>query len=288
MFYRGICIYYRIEDILHPTFVVNVDRGKKRFFLNFASVYHFERWYSMLHPAERTMNEVIMHDRRKLIIDIDDSADTALHMFDFERHITARIHQMFIMLDIGIPEVIVYNMIDEFGDVCYSKLSYHVVVSNFSFSAATCKGLCMIISSGQVWDKCIDTGIYKGVQCIRMEGSTKFGEKRWKHATTSHTEARSMSCAEEATFRKGLISYLADTVQSEFTCNLLSLTNVVRFLPCDIDMSQYKPVANKKYVSLYRIRPGYCIVCKRVHYRENAAIRYIDEQPIFVCWRYVN
>jgi hypothetical protein len=268
-------MYYRLEDILHPKFVVNVDRGKKRFFLDFASVHHFERWYSTLHPAEKTMNEVVMSDKRKFIIDIDDSADTALYMFDFERHVTARIHHVFTMLDIGVPEVIVYNMIDESGDVCYNKLSYHVIVTNFLFSAATCKGLCMIVSSGQVWDKCVDTGIYKSVQCIRIEGSTKFGEKRWKYATTK-----------KATFRQGLLSNTDDAVESEFMCNLMygSLQNRI-YAP--LDMSQFK--INKRtstYVSLYRIKPGYCMQCNRIHYRENAAIRYIMGKHTFMCWRY--
>ena len=282
--YKGIEVYYRINDIVYPKFVVNVDRGK-RFFLNFASIYHFERWYDQLHPAEKTMNEVIMSDRRKLIIDIDDSdtfINDALHMFDFERHITARIRDVFLMLEIGIPDVIIYKMVDESGEMCYSKLSYHVVVSNFSFTAATCKGLCMMISSGQIWDKCVDTSIYKSVQCIRMKGSTKFKEKRWKHAN-------------KGTFEQSMVSYIKNTIKSEFICNLssdtiqkftyFSLYNVNPLQDVSL-LSQFKICKKNAYISLHRIKPGYCPQCNRIHYRENAIIKYIMGHPTFVCWRY--
>lgn len=278
VFYKGIGVYYRLEDIPCPNFVVNVDRGLKRFFLNFTSLYHFEKWYANLHATEKTINEVIMSDTRKLIIDIDDGPSTALHIFDFERHVSSRINQIFTTLDIGFPEVIIYNMVDESGDQSYDKLSYHVVVSNFSFSAATCKGLCMILSSGQVWENCVDLGIYKTVQCIRMEGSTKFGEKRWKQA-----------CGNNAKFQHGLVSNIGKTIKSEFTCNPLYCKSLhsINYSLNSVDMSQFK-IAKKTaaYVSLYRIKPGYCNQCNRVHYRENAAIRYIMGQPTFICWRY--
>ena len=277
IFYRGARIRHRLEDIRDPHFVVSVDRGDTRFFLNFASVDHFEYWYAMLDPTERTINEVIMSDRRKLIIDIDESNDESLMIFDFERHIKNRIHEVFMMLEIGVPEVTVYHMTDEYGEACYEKLSYHVVVSNFSFSASTCKGLCMIISSGQVWDKCADTSVYKKVQCIRMEESTKFREKRWKR-----------TCGYTAGFRSGLVSRIEDTVESDFTCNLCyDYVALSYFSPGDVDMSQFK--IGKRcptYVSLTRIKPGYCSQCCRVHHRENAVIRYGKCGPIFLCWRF--
>jgi hypothetical protein len=228
------------------------------------------------------MNEVIMSDRRKLIIDIDESDDNLLLMFDFERHVKARIHDVFTMLEIGIPDVIVYNMVDKSGNVCTDKLSYHIVISNFSFSAATCKGLCMIISSGQVWDKCVDKSVYKSVQCIRIEGSTKFGEKRWKQVIDDTRPANVST--------KGFVSCIEDTVKSEFTCSLTYLsaslpTGITPFY--DIDTSQFKiGKRTSTYVSLIRVKSGYCHQCNRIHDKDNAFIQYIFGQPTFVCWRY--
>lgn len=271
LFYKNARIYYRLESIPEKQFVVNVDRGDKRFFINFCSADDFESWYVGIPHNDRTMNEVVMSDTRKLVVDIDGGHDNLL-MFDFERHVPSRIREVFAMLEIGVPDVIMYRMTDEFGEVSHDKLSYHAVVSNFRFSAKTCMGLCMIIASGQVWDNCADIGIYKAVQCVRMEGSTKFGEKRWKFATS------------DATFKRGLISCLEDTTESDVTCSpYIKPRNVVRL--DNVDMSQFKACRSRcgRYVHLQRTRPGYCLQCNRTHYRENAALY----GGTFVCWRSV-
>jgi hypothetical protein len=54
-----------------------------------------------------------------------------------------------------------------------------------------------------------------------------------------------------------------------------------------VDMSQFKPGQPNTYgtLPLYRIKPGYCPECNRVHDKENAAIRYVAGKPVFVCWR---
>ena len=278
MFYRGSRVYYRLDNIVDPGFVVQVDQGDRRFFLNFWSVESFETWYARLPKLSKTMNEVVTCDARKLIIDIDGgcAASNLLTMFDFERHVSARIHEVFQMLDIGAPEVIMYRMTDEEGNVCEEKLSYHAVVSNFAFPASTCAGLCMIIASGQAWDKLVDTGIYKAVQCIRMEGSTKHNEHRWKTA----------SCNVES-FSSGLISHLDNVVHSDVTCTRSPCRTRQLGALTDIDMSQFKIGQQRgTYVSLYRIKPGYCCQCQRTHDRENAAIRYVRGRPVFVCWRF--
>ena len=275
MFYRGCRVYYRLENITDTGFVVQVDHGDKRFFLNFLSVDFFETWYERLPKQDKTLNEVVTCDVRKLILDIDgDEYTDLLTMFDFERHVSARIHEVFQMLDIGVPEVIMYRMTDEEGNTCDEKLSYHAVVSNFSFPASTCVGLCMIIASGQAWDKLVDTSIYKTVQCIRMEGSTKHNEHRWKTA----------SCNVE--FSSGLISHLDNVVQSDVTCTLSPCRKKQLDSDTNVDMSQFKiGKLRGTYVPLHRIKPGYCCQCDRTHDRENAAIRYVGGKSFFVCWR---
>lgn len=281
LFYRGARVYHRLENIREKQFVVSVDKGDKRFFINFCSADAFESWYVDVPPDERTMNEVVMSDTRKLVIDIDGGSPTFcedsqkisnLLMFDFERHVQSRIREIFAVLEIGIPDVVMYRMTDELGEVSHDKLSYHAIVSNFRFSAKTCMGLCMIIASEQAWDKCADTGIYKAIQCVRMEGSTKFGEKRWKWATS------------DGTFKRGLVSHLEDTVESGVTCNPY-IKPASRLVGLDnVDMSQFKACRSRcgKYVHLQRTRPGYCTQCNRTHDRENAALLGTNT---FVCWR---
>jgi hypothetical protein len=279
MFYRGARIRHRLAEVSDRRFVVSVDRGNRRFFLNFQSVDEFESWYVRVPAEERTLNEVVLSDLRKLFIDIDvDKNDGLLSMFDFERHVADRIREVFFQLEIGDPDVIMYRMTDERGEPCDGKLSYHAVVSNFRFSARTCLGLCMIISSGQVWETCADTGVYKTVQCVRIEGSTKHGECRWKWA------------ASDADFKGGLVSHLDGTTDSDITCAVNRAPGYYRpqKLP-DIDMSQFRTARSQcgTYVRLHRIKPGHCPQCDRVHDRENAVVKYVNEIPLFMCWRYL-
>ena len=187
------------------SFIVSVDRGTHRGFVSFESTEDFLPWYRLLRPDERTLNEVITSDTRKLILDIDSPDQEKLPMFfmyDWQRHVTNRITEVFGMLDIGNPDVVCYDICSE------DKISYHFVVSNFAFSAQTCLGLCVIISQGQIWRDIIDTSVYKSIQCMRLEGSTKFGERRWKTCVTN----RRFSC--------GLVSDLRDTTLSEISCKV--------------------------------------------------------------------
>lgn len=277
LFFKGRKIYYRLNKV-PGVFVVSVDRGIQRFYLGFSSLDEFERWYVKLPPDERTINEVIRSNTRKLVLDIDGEQNSLLHMFDFERHIRSRIHNVFMTLDIGIPEVILYRMTDGQGEWCTKKISYHVVVSNFAFSAHTCLGLCLILSLGQAWGKHVDTGVYKGIQCMRIAGSTKYGERRWKWALQGA----------ETEFRRGLLSCLEGTVLSDVTCNLKYHKIATDFVsPKHVDMSQFRAVRRENIVSLYRIRPGFCPKCKRIHDKENAMIRCLPNgSSVFVCWRY--
>ena len=282
LFYKRRRIYHRLDDV-HKGFVVHVDRGKRRFFLGFLSVDEFEKWYILLSPGERTMNEVVMSDTRKLIIDIDSPDDVAkLSMYDFKRHLISRIRSIFAMLEIGNPDIIIYNM----SDLSNGILSYHAIVTNFIFSAKTCIGLCMIISSGQVWDKCVDTGIYKTVQCIRMEHSTKFGEQRWKRRIDM----------KHAPFRYSLVSDTKGAVRSYVVCNVKyeykrQYQHIV-YNSLNYDYTQFRIGHPKNgYIPLYRVKPGFCVQCNRTHDRDNATIRYNYDYNrkqytfFFMCWR---
>ena len=269
-------MHYKIPSFT-GSFIVSVDRGNRRFFLEFASSDEFEQWYTTLAPEEKTMNEVIMSDTRKLIIDIDDPEDyelaNILLFYDFKTHLTSRIQEIFMALGIGDPHVIIYDMCDDY------KISYHAVIANYMFSAETCKGLCMIIASGQVWDKCVDTGIYKKVQCVRIEGSTKFGEHRWKNRMNSN----------HLPFASGLLSNNNNTIESHVTCNVLPTYRHLYTITCSskIDLSQFKVgKLNNNLLPLYRIKPGFCSQCNRIHNRENAAIKYgYNGIPVYICWR---
>lgn len=278
LFYRGKKTHYRLHGIIDACFVVSVDRGKNRFYVAFDSIDDFEEWYVKLSPEERTINEVIKSDMRKLVIDIDSGPNDPLVMYDGLKHIPSRIRDVFGLLEIGVPEVILYRMTDGKG-LC--DVSYHAVVHNFAFSASTCMGLSMILSSGQPWFINVDLGVYKNIQCMRIAGSTKYKQKRWKWAVSGG----------EVEFRRGLLSNLEGTVESNFTCALRREIGHVCMSVPNVDLKQFKIVRPHlpgkavmglaTFIRLQRIRPGYCPQCNRVHDRENAAVIHGK----FVCWR---
>jgi len=278
LFYAGARVYGRLEHCANRGHVFCIDGGQSRSFVRFDSFEEFELWYTKLAPNMRTLSEVVTSDMRKLVLDIDSPEESMLEklfMYDFEKHVTSRIHEVFFMLDIGAPDVAFYSMCSD------NKISYHVVITNFLFSAQTCLGLCAAISSGQLWEPCVDMGVYKRVQSIRIEHSTKHGEQRWKQRL-----------GRQGPLRQGILS---DTVGTSVTgmcavvrsCMLRSVPFSIRgFEHINTQFRVGKPRAGG-IVPLYRTRPGFCFQCNRRHDRENAFIRYTEAGvPVFTCWRY--
>lgn len=279
LFYKKARVYYSLESLsrahLGAPFVVQIDLGKSRCFSAFSSVEDFKGWYRGLLSSERTVSEVVFSRSRKLFLDIDsprsDSEMGVFRMYDFVRHVRSRIMYVFAELDIGYPEVLSYDICDD------SKISYHFVVQNFLFSAETCLGLCMLVSEGQVWESLADVGVYKRIQSIRVEGSTKYGEKRWKRLYGPEPPTYRLEC--------GLVSAVDGVEESGLelvprrgarTC----FSGLPPALPC----FRVRHVSGE-YIFLDRTRASMCVQCRRVHTRENAVIRCRDYA--FLCWRYI-
>lgn len=175
MFYNKKRMFYRMRDIRREDICIQIEIGNKRYYTGFETAEILEQWYRQLGDEERTCHEVVAGERRKLVIDIDGEEDGTYAFYDFARHIYSRIWQMFVDLEIGAPDVLFYSMCSE------SRISYHAVVANMAFSSDTCRALCAMISHGQVWKNLVDFAVYKRVQHMRIEGSTKYGQRRWKN-----------------------------------------------------------------------------------------------------------
>ena len=275
MFYNKCRVYTNLNSIVGITnkFIVQIDRGPiGRCFATFQSVERFERWYATLDPHDRTINEVIMSNDRKLVLDIDSPCCNLhyWHMYNFEMHISSRIRYVFSMLDIAEPDIIVYDICDD------NTLSYHIVVCNLVFSAATCHALCCLISYGQIWEPLVDKAVYKRVQNMRIEGSTKYGQSRWKRATTP------------APLHKGLLSVTSGLSNAQISCIIQhqNQSKIDVTLPHNTDFRIRKIRGNTIYLD--RIRPGMCVQCNRMHTRENAFITYFNNKQTFMCWRYIH
>lgn len=273
MFFRSVRKYYQLKNVPCNGLTFNVDRGENRFFISFRTLEVFIKWYDKLPPQEKTLNEVVITPKRKLILDIDiTDADNLfeLHMYDFEIHISRKIRNVFDFLDIGTPHIIIYNMSNDV------KISYHFVVSNYIFDLDTCLGLSIIISKDTIWQDYLDTSIYKNIQCIRIEGSTKFNQRRWKCRTNLNGK-----------YCQGLISNFDDTLESDFKCNVNKLNYKPLMYIDYIDNDQFKYKKKDEYTYiLQRIKPGFCPQCKRIHCSENAMVKIINHKAVFICWRY--
>lgn len=271
MFFKTKIQYYSLKDVPTTGYTFCIDKGTNRSFINFDDIYDFQNWYRKIPPFQRTLNEVITVDKRKFVLDLDiDDKENLdiLFIYDFERHVSRKITEIFYNLDIGLPNIITYNMSNN------DKISYHFVISNFIFDVQTCLGLAIILSKSELWGKYIDIGVYKNVQCIRLEYSTKFGQKRWK--------IRSKSCT--GRFVDGMISYYDNATESNFNSQIISrFKSCINFNINNFINDQFKPRQQKgNTIFLKRIKPGYCYQCKRTHDKENAILR----NNVFICWRY--
>lgn len=268
LFYKGKRVFYKIpENIVE--FTACIDRGNHKCFVCFDTYEEFFAWYDTLRPTEKTIHEVITSDSRKLILDIDDPDPDIFSMYDWQKHVSARIKYVFNLLDIGNPNVITYDISSD------DKISYHFVVSNFAFSAQTCLGLSMMISYKQLWEPFVDRAVYKGTQFIRIENSTKYGEKRWKRQVDTSYE-----------LSEGLLSYIKNATISDFyCCTKNNFKNNFTFDNLEIEKSFIVRKIYKNYILLNRIKPSFCIKCKRIHEKENAFIKHYNNKYYFKCFR---
>lgn len=308
MFYNNKRLFYRMRDIRQSVnastcaqgenICIQIERNNKRYYTSFESVDSLEQWYRQLSDEERTCHEVVTGERRKLVIDIDGEEDGSFEFYDFAKHIVSRIQCVFLDMEIGVlqtKDVLVYNMCSEY------KISYHIIVANMTFSADTCKGLCAIISHGQVWETLVDHAVYKRVQHIRIEGSTKYGQRRWKNIYEDDEQTCRNGSIVSKNFNKSLLSNVCGVMHSnvEYTIKF-SVQHITQFLTMHNEILRNFKVRriSGNRVFLDRIRPSMCIKCDRVHMRENAMIclkvrkggasHLRDSEYNLVCWRSYN
>ena len=272
LFYKHI-VYTRLYHVISRNVILQIDRGNKRYFTGFNSMNNFIYWYSTVPIKDKTLNEVIVSDMRKFVIDIDNPEDPKLikmlMFYDIKKHVTSRIKYVLQNFNIT-PEILVYNMSTD------NYISYHFIVSNIAFNRKTCYGLCELICKGQIWESLVDKCVYKRIQTMRIEGSTKYGQNRHKAFININQS-----------FLSNIFSVQHSKLDIKITENRERINKADSLLV-------YKDIANNFKVRkiqnnsllLNRTKPAYCVQCKRVHTRENAIILNINSShPIFICWR---
>lgn len=238
------------------------------FYLVCDTVEEFYKHYSRKEPHSRMYNEVIK-GTQKFKLDIDGRIDA-----NTMKYVLKTIRKLFRKLTKKCkPEIFVYDI----------STSHHIIVTNICFqSASSCEMLANAIfekvsKKFPIAASLIDVGVYKRIQMFRIEGSTKYKQRRWKYLEDEKT----LSPLE--VFKKGIVTFVDD-------CYLIDADKVVDVM---LEMDVYKPNDNWKMdmpksfekriptgfivrkvkgslTILDRIASSYCSVCNTVHDRENA------------------
>lgn len=172
------------------------------------------------------------------------------------------------------PEIIVYDI----------STSHHIVVSNLSFTVASCEMLANAIQdkvSKRYPDvaSLIDNVVYKKLQMFRVEGSTKYAQRRWKYITG----CKELSSLE--TFKKGIITYVEECYHVSEETVIDVMLDIGAYYPAEYGSDRKKNGDGRtipreftvrkivgNLIVLDRVVPSFCNICKRVHDSEGAYI----------------
>ncbi len=233
------------------------------------TVEEFYEYYSAKRPCSRMHFEVINDEfsAQKFKLDIDGRISTT--EMEYVLKVMRRIFRK--LTTKHKPEILVYDI----------STTHHVVVANFSFSASSCEMLantvCEKVSKRHpTVASLIDTVVYKKLQMFRVEGSTKYAQRRWKYVTGT----KELSSLED--FKKGIISYVDECyhIDEERVVDTMLDIGVYYFADHNIKKNSCKTIPNGfvvrktlgNLVVLDRVRPSFCDICKRVHDNEGAYI----------------
>lgn len=247
--------YQKLSDIpshLEDKFTV-CYMGDKIYFTVFDSPKEFVAFYKNVPIAYRHYYEVIRKNRRKLILDIDIDISEE-DIVGLKEHL----------------EDLLNSKVVVFSSCTFQKTSYHIVVLGQEFSIDQCKS---IVNSIDPTHSICDKSIYKTNQMFRIEGSTKYKQYRYKYLLGKD----SLSCNMKA--------YFAYSFAKE-----VKPINVPKTIITDSNYNIPKEYRIRKYVSDYlisltRISPGMCNICKRIHDSENGYLVRVNNQWDFRCFR---
>lgn len=228
----------------------------------------FYKYYSAKRPCSRMHFEVINDEfsSQKFKLDIDGRIGT-----DEMEYVLKIIRKIFRKLTKHKPEILVYDI----------STSHHIIVANLSFSATSCEMLantvCEKVSKKYpIVASLIDIMVYKKVQMFRVEGSTKYGQRRWKYVT-GFKELSSLK-----DFKKGIISYVDECyhIDEEKVVDVMLDIGVYYSTEYNYKKKSCKTIPYgfvvrktlNNLVVLDRIASSFCDICKRVHHNENAYI----------------
>jgi hypothetical protein len=266
--------------------------GRTRYFQVFTNPLAFDKFYRKTRECDRHYYEVSVADRRKMIFDVDIHV-TKQDILKIGKYIESLVDH----LTGSRSSCLIYRSQDK------DKTSYHIVVSELEFTLQECKHIVNILDPH---DQYFDRGVYKTIQNFRVEGSTKYNERRHKYLLDTHALSEDVTGGlmyVESSRIPRARSLLTKVVQDHrvFSPNTRSSykysrgNHVTKNILADIQeldkslMEQFKirRYVSDRLISLTRIHPGYCPLCKREHENENAFLVRNRERWDFNCYRYI-
>ncbi|ORX96702.1 hypothetical protein K493DRAFT_300791 [Basidiobolus meristosporus CBS 931.73] len=257
-----------------------IQHSGNRMYSRFDNLNAFQHWYLNLKPTQRLFAKIIGSGPQKFRLDLDgDISDPHILIQD--------VQNFFHIMGHGTPQILFYNISSS------EKISYHLIVSSHYFSDnISCKiftNSLIQYSQNSPWTLCVDTGVCKSVQGFRLEGSTKWQQKRWKYLFgTQQINPKSFPDSLLGNINTQTMRHIS-IPQSQLHQYFISHPPLPKpssntppsSIPAGFKVRQ---ILDSGLVTLNRIKPTYCGLCERIHEHENAYM--IGDK--FVCFRYAS
>jgi len=284
--------YYSLSSIPFPLcsrFIVFFS-GKTKYFLTFKDKKEFISEYKKIPDFLRHYYEVISTKLRKMVLDID------IPLTEQEIvYIKEELERLILFL----TGKHVVNLVFKSSDS--KKTTYHIVVPKLMFTIQECKYIADQLDSRE---EIFDRGVYKRIQFFRIEGSTKYRERRYKYLLNRGEiseyiyeglvgDVCNRKTHEECNlYHKTLSTCSINNIEIEENYlklqneyNFLNIENINEMFPEIRGQFRVRKQVTKCLINLSRVNQGYCPLCKRIHENENGYIVFKKGRWNLYCFR---
>lgn len=290
-------------------FIVFFNDSKHRYYYVFNDYIEYAEYIININEKYRCFHEVITNNLQKMRFDIDiDNKDININDI-IDEIISASITYLKkygIILNLS-SDVIITESCSE------NKISYHIIIDNYCVRDSENAKIFYNFVVSRIktkYKKYIDNAVYKNIQNFRILGNQKFGTNRikkfvesWKYKNNTINYCYKFNTDDE--FRKLLLQLNATLITETSGCKVIPYkinrkNNESKLSDCNIEninktldiITNNKIFNNLKVlnvieniITLRRIAPSYCDICKRVHEHENPYIKITDEACELYCRR---
>jgi len=272
--------------------------GETKYFLTFKDKKEFISKYKKIPDSLRHYYEVISTRLRKMVLDID------IPLTEQEIvYVKEELEKLIFFL----TEERVVNLVFKSSDS--KKTTYHIVVPKLMFTTRECKYIADQLDSRQ---EIFDRGVYKRIQFFRIEGSTKYRERRYKHLLNreelseyiyeglvgdvcnrkTHKECNS--------YYSILSSRSTNNIEEDYLelhneCKIINkpsksisfpnIESINKMFPEIRGQFKVRKQVTKCLINLSRVNQGHCPLCKRIHENENSYIVFKKGRWNLYCFR---